>query len=127
MASRRDDLRAGGHDLAGLRVAELDDRLDHLPLLLVDDALLLALLDGGQDLLLDLRRRSVRALPAGHADDQAVHPVHDLGERHEEHAEPEQHPGEHAEIGSAACWATACGIATEQKSVIATVTAAAQM
>ena len=44
----------GGHDLAGGGVAELDDRFDHLPFLLVDDAFLLALLDGGEDLLLDL-------------------------------------------------------------------------
>ena len=63
----------GRHDLDGGGVVEFDDRFDHLPFLLVHHPLLLALLDGREnvllDLLLDLFRLTIARSAGGVADE----------------------------------------------------------
>jgi hypothetical protein len=97
---QREDLGAGGHDLSGVGVVELDDPLDHLPLVLVDDAFLLALLDDRHDLLLDLLLPPLvgRGLglggPAGGAGHEQVGQVHHLQHRRQHGPEPVQRADE---------------------------------
>ena len=80
-----DDLGSSGHGLVDLGIAELDDGLDHLAFLLADDALLLAVFDGGEDVFFDLFGLEF-GVCAGDFEDEAVDGVHDLDEGKEDDA-----------------------------------------
>ncbi len=79
-----DHVGPGHHDLAQDGVAELEDRVDHLPLFLFDDVVPLGLVDHGLDLVLGHERAALQALAGG-----------------DHVADGDQQPGELPEAGEA--------------------------
>ncbi len=84
----RDDLRPRRHDLAGDGLPEVHDRFDHVAHFLVDDAFLLAFLDDGENLLLDVILGLAGGRLGWHARRPADHSVEDVHQLHDRPHEP---------------------------------------